>query len=60
MNYLHWLLRAKRWTTHPPPMSRVLLVLGIIGACLVLFGIERFVGWPDWLDTDRARPPVIR
>lgn len=60
MNYLHWLLRAKRWATHPPPMSRVILVLGVIAVCLVLFALERMGGLPDWMAADRLRPPVIR
>lgn len=60
MNHLHWLLRAKRWASHPPPLSRVLLVLGIVAACLGLVALERTVGLPDWMSAERARPPVIR
>lgn len=60
MNPLHWLLRAKRWAQHPPSAGRVVLVLGVVAACLVLFAIERTLGWPDWLTPERARPPVIR
>ena len=60
MNYLHWLLRAKRWAARPPSANRVVLVLGIIAVCLLLFGYERFFGWPEALTTDRVRPPVIR
>ena len=60
MNYLHWLMRDKRWAQHPPPASRVVLVLGVIAICLSLFAVERFIGWPDWLTANQARPPVIR
>jgi len=38
-----------RLARHPPSASRVKLVLGVIVLCFILFGIERTVGWPDWL-----------
>lgn len=42
-------------------MRRVLLVLGVVVLCLVLFGIERFVGWPDALTPEGpARPRILR
>ncbi|MDB5664947.1 MAG: hypothetical protein JWS11_1490 [Cypionkella sp.] len=44
-----WLMRMARWARHPPSPGRVKLVLGVVVACLVLFGIEHFWGWPDWL-----------
>jgi len=46
---LRHLLRMTRLARHPPSAARVKLVLGVIVACLILFGIERMVGWPDWL-----------
>ncbi|MFN3970653.1 MAG: hypothetical protein ACK4GO_08145 [Gemmobacter sp.] len=59
MNPLVWLLRARRWAQNPPSWGRVMLVLGVIAACLVLVGIEMFVGWPAWLTLDSRgiRPP---
>jgi hypothetical protein len=60
LNYLHWLLRAKRWAQNPPSAGRVRLVLGVIALCLVLVAVERFIGWPDWLTPTAARPPVLR
>ncbi|MDG1117168.1 MAG: hypothetical protein P8N72_08570 [Flavimaricola sp.] len=59
MNYLTWLLRAKRWAARPPSTQRVLMVVGIIVVCLVLFAIERTVGWPDSLTADRVRVPRV-
>ncbi len=44
-----WLLRMSRWAAHPPSWARVKLVFGVILLCLLLAGIERFFGWPDWL-----------
>jgi len=60
MNYLGWMMKAKRWAQNPPSTNRVLLVFGIVAFCLVLYGIEQFIGWPDWLTSTRAGPRVIR
>ena len=48
MNPRH-LLRMARWARRPPSERRVKLVLGIIAVCLLVFGVERILGWPDWL-----------
>jgi uncharacterized membrane protein SpoIIM required for sporulation len=53
VNYLHWLIRAKRWAQRPPSEGRVKLVFGVIAICLVIAGIEFFIGWPAWLTIDR-------
>ena len=47
-----WLLRMARWARHPPSTGRVLLILGVVAACLLLVGIERFRGWPEALTLD--------
>jgi hypothetical protein len=47
-----WFLRMAKWARRPPSAKRVKVVLGIVGACLLLFGIEHFWGWPDWLTTN--------
>ena len=53
-----WFLRMARWVRRPPSPRRVALVLSVIVACLVLFAVERFLGWPDWLTVNGpARPP---
>ena len=56
----HWLLRAARWARHPPPLSRVLLVLGVIAVCAALWGAERAGILPDWLQSERLPGRVIR
>jgi hypothetical protein len=53
MNYLLWLMRAKRWVQRPASEGRVKLVFGVVAICLVIVGIEFFVGWPDWMTLDR-------
>ncbi len=51
----HWLLRAKRWAQHPPSWKRIKLVFAVIGFCILLYVIERTVGWPDWLTPNNMR-----
>ena len=47
-----------RWARRPPSARRVVYVLAVIAVCLILFGIERVFGWPDFLTpsmTERGR-----
>lgn len=46
-----WFIRMMQWVRHPPPVWKVILVLCVIAACVALFLVERYVGWPDWLTT---------
>jgi hypothetical protein len=55
VNYLQMLLRAKQLAKRPPAPWRIKLYLGVIAACLLIIGIETFVGWPDWLTVDKGR-----
>ncbi|MGB5560025.1 MAG: hypothetical protein WBN04_18680 [Paracoccaceae bacterium] len=51
-------LRMAKWAKRPPSESRVTLFFGVLLLCLLLFGLERLFGWPDWLtlpDTPRGR-----
>jgi len=54
MDLLHWLLRAKRWQQNPPSPRTVVVVLSAIAFCIVLFVVERHVGWPDWATAERV------
>jgi hypothetical protein len=57
---LRHLLWAKRLAQRPPSFRMVMLLLGVLACALTLAAVERFVGWPDALTVDRARPPVVR
>lgn len=48
------LFRMAKWARNPPGEKRVRLVLGVIALCLVLFAIDRLVGWPDWLTLENT------
>ncbi|WP_027284857.1 hypothetical protein [Rubritepida flocculans] len=53
------LLRLAQWLRHPPS-RRTLWILGIaLAVSLLLAGLERGFGWPDWLTVDRG-PRVVR
>jgi hypothetical protein len=58
MNITAWLIRAKRWAQNPPSAGQVKLVFSVIAICLVIYGVERVFGWPDWLVPNRldAKP----
>ena len=49
---IRWLLRAKRLAQNPPSWRKVKFVFYILAFCVLLFVIERYVGWPDWLTTN--------
>jgi hypothetical protein len=57
MDPIHWLMRMRRWAQNPPSWQRVLLVTGIVAACLLLVAVETFLGWPAWMTLERVRPP---
>ena len=54
MNYLTWMMRAKRWVARPPSEGRVKFILGIIAACAALYIVELTIGWPEFLTPDRV------
>jgi hypothetical protein len=54
MNYAIWLIRAKRWAANPPSARQVVLVLGLIAACLAIAGLEYVFGWPEWLTVNNV------
>ena len=46
--------RMAKWARNPPGEKQVKLFLIVVALCLVLFGIERLFGWPDWLTMDNT------
>ncbi|WP_342741829.1 hypothetical protein [Thalassovita taeanensis] len=38
-----------KWARHPPSARRVKLLLAVIAACLALYAVERWIGWPEFL-----------
>lgn len=52
MNILRWMMRAKRWAQNPPSPRRVALVFAVIAACLALWGVEKTMGLPEWMQVE--------
>ena len=48
-------LKMARIARHPPSRKTILLWNAVVGIALVLFGIERLIGWPDWLTVNSHR-----
>ena len=47
---IFWLMRLRRWAQRPPSGRAVIGVLVVVGVCLVLFALERWLGgWPSAL-----------
>ncbi len=54
MNY-RMLFRMAKWAHTPPGTARVVLVLGVVAVCLVIYGIDVFIGWPEWMQMEPTR-----
>ena len=54
---LVWLMRMAKWARNPPSPRQVKLALGVLLACLVLFGIEWAGYWPEALQVNRIPKP---
>jgi uncharacterized membrane protein YhhN len=53
------LLRLAQWLRHPPPRRTLWIIAAVLAVSLLLAGLERGLGWPEWLTVDRA-PRVVR
>lgn len=51
-----WLMRMSRWARQVRSPGQVIAVIAIVIACLAIYGIERYIGWPDWATAQRMRP----
>jgi len=51
-------LKMARIARHPPSKKTILLWIAVVGIALVLFGIERLIGWPDWLTVNSHRAGI--
>ena len=47
-----WLFRMAKLAKHPPSEGRVKVVLAILAVCLLIAGVERFIGLPEFLKLD--------
>ncbi len=47
-----WLLLMSRLARNPPSSARVKLVLGVVVFLLIIYLVERYIGWPDFLTVE--------
>jgi len=49
-----------QWARHPPSARRVMIGLGVLGLCFLIWRVERAGFWPDALTLDErpAKPKV--
>lgn len=52
------LIRLAQWWRHPPSPARVRLILLVLAFSAAIVLVERYVGWPDWMTTERT--PIRR
>ncbi|MGK7869710.1 hypothetical protein [Falsiroseomonas sp. E2-1-a20] len=52
------LWRMAQWWRHPPSRTYVRILIVVLVLAMVLVLIERFIGWPAWMTTDRV--PIRR
>ena len=50
-----WLMRMKRLIQNPPSPRRIKFMFAIFAICMILVGIEQFIGWPEALTPNRLR-----
>lgn len=49
------LFRMAKWARKPPSEKHVKLVLAVIALALVIWGLERIFGTPDWMQLPQMR-----
>jgi len=50
-----WLMRLRRWASHPPSKRMRWLILAVLLASLALYSFEQTFGWPEWLTVNKGR-----
>jgi hypothetical protein len=48
-------LQMAQIARRPPSKKTIILWITVVTIALILFGIERLIGWPDWLTVNSHR-----
>jgi len=51
-------LKMARIARHPPSKKTILLWIVVVTIALILFGVERWIGWPAWLTVNSHRSGI--
>ncbi len=52
MDLLRLFTRMAYWVRRPPSRTHVMISGAVIVLAALLYGIERTVGWPDWMTVE--------
>lgn len=55
-----WMLRAVKWARNPPSARMVVFVILVVAVCVLLYGVEKIWGWPEWLTVERVNRRGLR
>ena len=51
---IKWFMRMTKWARNPPSTRHVIFVFSIVALGLAIAGIEKFVGWPEFMTIERT------
>lgn len=57
---IRWTIRLAQWFRNPPSRQHVIIMAAAIAACVALFLVERFIGWPAWATLGEGGPRLVR
>ncbi|UPY37261.1 hypothetical protein [Sediminicoccus sp. KRV36] len=57
---IRWGFRLAQWFRHPPSRQRVIIMALVLGLCVALVLVERFIGWPQWATLGNQPPRIVR
>ncbi len=52
------LLRMRLWAQKPRSEKQVKVMLAIVAACLTIYAVERWIGWPAMLTAEKTTAPA--
>ncbi|MEI6158699.1 MAG: hypothetical protein WCP77_02600 [Roseococcus sp.] len=58
--FLRWTIRLAQWFRHPPSRQRVITMGVVLGLCLAVVLVERFIGRPEWATLGNHAPRMVR
>lgn len=57
---IRWGIRLAQWFRRPPSRRRLIMMALVLGLCVALVMVERFIGWPAWATLGHQLPRGAR
>ena len=57
---IRWAMRLAQWFRNPPSRRHAILMAVVLGCCVALVLVERFIGWPAWATLGQPAPRMVR